>query len=1646
MAEVLEIEEPLQDDPPRKKLYKGLVSKGLYTKSYQDFEGQFSTPESIGKLYKNMYDKGLYTKTDKDFTSQFFSETPKKKENFNSPIQSSGEVGGEFGKTKTVQEPFDPLKQQKKIFTGLNKEPTDTFQLESVGEPVSRKPITPRVMTLEEYSKTLDKTPVADQTQIDKPLSEIEIKEQIKRGEQHKKNVGIAIDNTVKQYFKLKGIKTGTNSQLYQEQKEKLQKAYEDGEVSYHMDLKTNTPRLDKVTGFWENISKGWNAAMDANDEAATFVHDMNTQDRVNFIKQKQAEQLKQQENLGAFIGEREGGAGWLGHTVGGAAPFLAKAGLGALTGAALLAAAPETMGASLAAAPVAFSFLYTAPDMANQGAMNETLRRYEQIKKENPEMSDIDAMGQAESGMLTGGIAGITENALFMKTMKLPISNEGKQVIGKFATETLQSGMNMGTATAVTDVAKNIVSGMEGYKQPTRDIVKSAVNTFTENATVGMVLHGMISGVPKILNSAFKYSLKDTPKQEVTEILNNNVEAGTITPEQAKKVAEDIDGYNQALDKINPRGLSETSQASIAGLIQAKENLKKEAETKDESVRKPYEDKIEAISQQIADIQRTNKPFEHEIDDLTGNTLAKPSFDEVAKQRVQDVADKISKGKEVEDVIDIQTETKFPEQLETALNKILREEKSANKDKEKPNNEITNNIEKYLARNKKEEESKEGIVVEPPKEIPESIPLKDETKETEISLPPEKEILPEKRIIEETQGTAEPFTEEKRTILSHRGLQEVATEFALDDVTPRDRKTDPQLFKDAEQTATKWNNEGVYPEKIEGLVKKAEEAEVLTDEQRVILQQHIANVRGEISSMNITDPNYDARLQELNRLVRAGETTRSAAGAALRVPYMGSVPNDLPSMMVEEMRVSKTGELTTGQKETVQREYTDISRAEKAYQQKVEALEAENAKLRAGKKVAETKATTKPRKEHTDFVAERKKITESISDKLKKARQDTNVVIVPYAKELIAIAPDVAKLMKSYVEEGIVKLEDITKKIHDELKGYIPDLQEKDVHDIIAGKYNEKKRTKNEIAENIENIRLQAKLVNKLEDLYRGEEPKTEKLKIKRNAEIEKLRNEIKDIASFDKEVAAKKEAQLKSSEAKNKELEKELSKYESKTPKKKPEAEVLESLKLKMIKEAESLKEQIRTGNFEKVEKKEPLKLDSEALKLRDEVIKLRQNREVRLILQQRMNETGRQKGMRLAAEVLNVPRTLMTIGDFSGLLRQDIFFAAGHPKETLNAAKEMFKSGWSQKEYDRWYADLKETPRYPIMQKSKLSITDSINHDLTKREEDYMSSLSEKIPFLGKSIVKGSERSYTALLNQSRVTRFNEFADAMEARGITYDNNPKSYKAMAEYINNATGRSDFGETLNRVAPILNSVFFSPRLIASRVNMLSYWMQPRFWTNLPKEVRIDYMRNWISLLAIGGSILALSKMGGADVEDDPRSSDFGKIKSGNTRWDIWGGAQQYMRVLAQTISGQRKSTKSGKMYELNGDDIFGETRAGVVTDFFRNKLAPVPGSVVDILSGRTGVGDRIVYQWGGAGNKEISLDQYVKQRLLPMTITGTQEAMKDQGVKALFTVAIPSTFGVGTQTYGNENSTTKPVKKAQPKKPMKKVSKIEK
>ena len=63
---------------------------------------------------------------------------------------------------------------------------------------------------------------------------------------------------------------------------------------------------------------------------------------------------------------------------------------------------------------------------------------------------------------------------------------------------------------------------------------------------------------------------------------------------------------------------------------------------------------------------------------------------------------------------------------------------------------------------------------------------------------------------------------------------------------------------------------------------------------------------------------------------------------------------------------------------------------------------------------------------------------------------------------------------------------------------------------------------------------------------------------------------------------------------------------------------------------------------------------------------------------------------------AEVLNIPRALMTMLDYSAMLRQAVIPTIAHPSLAGKSLVEMIKVGASQKRYDRWFYDLVETPR--------------------------------------------------------------------------------------------------------------------------------------------------------------------------------------------------------------------------------------------------------------------------------------------------------------------------------------------------------------
>ena len=58
---------------PVRQLYEQLLQQGLYTKSFEEFQGQFATAGAQQQLYDNLNNQNLYTKSLEDFQNQFFA-------------------------------------------------------------------------------------------------------------------------------------------------------------------------------------------------------------------------------------------------------------------------------------------------------------------------------------------------------------------------------------------------------------------------------------------------------------------------------------------------------------------------------------------------------------------------------------------------------------------------------------------------------------------------------------------------------------------------------------------------------------------------------------------------------------------------------------------------------------------------------------------------------------------------------------------------------------------------------------------------------------------------------------------------------------------------------------------------------------------------------------------------------------------------------------------------------------------------------------------------------------------------------------------------------------------------------------------------------------------------------------------------------------------------------------------------------------------------------------------------------------------------------------------------------------------------------------------------------------------------------------
>lgn len=364
-------------------------------------------------------------------------------------------------------------------------------------------------------------------------------------------------------------------------------------------------------------------------------------------------------------------------------------------------------------------------------------------------------------------------------------------------------------------------------------------------------------------------------------------------------------------------------------------------------------------------------------------------------------------------------------------------------------------------------------------------------------------------------------------------------------------------------------------------------------------------------------------------------------------------------------------------------------------------------------------------------------------------------------------------------------------------------------------------------------------------------------------------------------------------------------------------------------------------------------------------------------------------------MAGNILNVPRTLMASFDLSAPLRQG-WGLMGKPKQFGGAVKEMFTDLRSEKSYSQLLQSIKDHPNYLKMREGGLSLAQQ-GPLLTSREERFMSNYAEQIPGVG-HIVRGSDRAYTGFLNKLRSDSFNDMLDKAINSGAP--DTAETYKAIANFVNTATGRGSLG-ALNKASAVLSNALFSPRLMASRFQM----MNPMTYVNLPPQVRQQALRAVLGSAAMALSAVGIAKMGGAEVGSDPRSADFGKIKVGNTRYDLWAGFQQPIRALSQIISGKVISTTTGREMTL-GEGYKPMTRLDIVWNFLQSKESPVASFIMGMMQGQNGIG------------QPFNVPEEVISRMTPMILSDMFDLYQEHGVKGL-AMAVPGAFGVGSQTY---------------------------
>lgn len=818
--------------------------------------------------------------------------------------------------------------------------------------------------------------------------------------------------------------------------------------------------------------------------------------------------------------------------------------------------------------------------------------------------------------------------------------------------------------------------------------------------------------------------------------------------------------------------------------------------------------------------------------------------------------------------------------------------------------------------------------------------------------------------------------------------------------------------------------------QEAESLLKEGYDVNKLLDDLQggkpvTLVQQEMLKILNIELDAKIADNPTDELLEKQRRLALINDIIGTDAARVLQARKGMPAPmTTISDFYIDKMNKNGVDVLTKAQKEEAKVDFEEKINADKEVEKLKQQVDDYAAKELAEREINEAKRNPKKR----DFAAEKKKVVSDIRQKLKNIREGRSgitAVPLPGVQELIEIAPDVAKLVRIFVDENINKLDDIIDKIYKILKSEIGGVTKKDVRDIIGGKYNKPRETKSELQIKIDNLKKEARLLTEIDEVKAGK-PKTEKEEIKKNQRISDLNKQL---------IQAKKEAGYYDEANLTNRIKEEKKKIaEEKAP-----TDRLTSAINRVNEQVKELERRIKDGDFSEKPKKINILEDRELRKKNPELFNkyldaVQKKDELLFKYNEKMakEEIKAKRGFeRLAAETgklaeegFNTVKALKAGIDNSVVFIQN-GIAVLNPmniKATIKAFQAQANVVFSETNFRRRLIQIFANKE--LMEMVSLSGLDIIDpkgfRESITNEQFGGKNLLEKAKFkVGGKEYKASmltapfERIFAAFSNEFRLQIFLRGAEKLIAKGKTLDNNIDDFKSLASYANNITGRGKIHPFLKKGQPIISTLVWAPGLMSSSLNIiylgdLVSWANPYsygakgegkgYYRNMTPEVRKYAAKETAAGIAMGVLVMAAMALDDdKEVDYDPTSVTFGQVRDTKNGWsyNVFGRFTPYIRLIAMRAMEGKKIDGKPIKYDAKAEGY----------KFFRGKAAPVAGVVSDLIFSENFQGKRYTIN----DKAQIARDLFE-----PLFIADLRKQMEIDGTDAILTRGIPSFIGI--------------------------------